>query len=43
MFTPPMVDPEIQSLRRPKLKRVFEEATWMGRRMVSDKIRTGKA
>jgi hypothetical protein len=39
MFTPPMVNPEIQSLRRPKLKRVFEEATWMGRRMVSDKIR----
>ena len=39
MFTPPMVDPEIQSLRRPKIKRVDEQVSWMERRMESDKIR----
>jgi hypothetical protein len=32
-----MVDPEIQSLRRLKIKGVDEEVPWKGRRMVSDK------
>jgi hypothetical protein len=37
MFTPSMADPEIQSLRRLKIKGVDEEVPWKGRRMVSDK------
>jgi hypothetical protein len=43
MFTPSMVDPEIQSLRRLKIKGVDEEVPWKGRRMVSDKKIRGNA